>query len=894
MIPSDVRLYTWLDVEDVLLRKQNNTDWPEWLIWARAYWDGLTLGIRKNAKTPAKKWLVEQFEPRFDKEKSCILLESINGKSRLFQVFFEETEETPPKPRTLPSLARPTMVLRPYDRDYPLTLPEEYPPVIAFHSFKGGVGRTLHALAFARVLSQRYDQPSRIILIDGDLEAPGLTWLLYSRIPRPGISFMDLLALVHGDPGEGAGDSVRLAAEKIKDMLLEGIYVLPAFRAVSHFNSLEIKPEHLIKSSTDPYIITKILAELGKELGASAVIIDLRAGLSELSTGLLLDPRVYRVIITSLSAQSIEGTSQLLKTLSRLRNPKSKEDPRPAIIITMVPEHYQKSEFLSQTEEKLIESANFLESDTESGQDEGSWDTNLLNTPFDQDLIVLPDNWDEVIKKIQKSNLIEQLSQMCDWLPEGIFRSGSRPLPISIEEFREKRRRLTDFTHDLIMAETSKINKFLTISSLRNLASDFRNKVPVAVIVGAKGAGKTYTYLQIARRKSWQKFIQDAVDMDATIKADVVPVLFSRNLHPAAHDELNQIRINAIKTVGLDQTDCHPEVLDYLRDNLRKNLHEGQWRDCWLNIIAWKCGFEIGKKNVGKKFNDFLVDKKQLVVAIIDGLEDLFQDLSSAKNEQTALRALLQDVPEWLEQQPSRQIGLIVFVRRDMIFNAVKQNPAQLIAKYSPYELKWDSIQALRLVAWISIEAGVLATPKGRPVQGMDKPALVDRLIDLWGRKLGSERSNEARSSEWVIYALSDLNGQIQARDIVRLLNKSALDSQNDTYWKDRVLVPPAIRKSVDECSLQKIKEIKEENPHLSSIMNKLKSDTNMEVKRIPFNREQVDLELSEITMLEHNGVIIKEKEGYYMPEIFRRGLDFKFKKGARPRVLSLSRRARK
>ena len=61
-----------------------------------------------------------------------------------------------------------------------------------------------------------------------------------------------------------------------------------------------------------------------------------------------------------------------------------------------------------------------------------------------------------------------------------------------------------------------------------------------------------------------------------------------------------------------------------------------------------------------------------------------------------------------------------------------------------------------------------------------------------------------------------------------------------------------------------------------------------------PFNREQVDLELSEINMLEYNGVIIKEKDGYYMPEIFRRGLDFKFGKGARPRVLSLSRRARK
>ena len=29
-------LYTWVEVEDVLLHKSQEIDWPEWLVWASA------------------------------------------------------------------------------------------------------------------------------------------------------------------------------------------------------------------------------------------------------------------------------------------------------------------------------------------------------------------------------------------------------------------------------------------------------------------------------------------------------------------------------------------------------------------------------------------------------------------------------------------------------------------------------------------------------------------------------------------------------------------------------------------------------------------------------------------------------------------------------------------
>lgn len=47
MIPADIRLYTWLNVEELLLA---NLDWPQALVWMRAYWDQLTLGIKPGTE----------------------------------------------------------------------------------------------------------------------------------------------------------------------------------------------------------------------------------------------------------------------------------------------------------------------------------------------------------------------------------------------------------------------------------------------------------------------------------------------------------------------------------------------------------------------------------------------------------------------------------------------------------------------------------------------------------------------------------------------------------------------------------------------------------------------------------------------------------------------------
>lgn len=93
------------------------------------------------------------------------------------------------------------------------------------------------------------------------------------------------------------------------------------------------------------------------------------------------------------------------------------------------------------------------------------------------------------------------------------------------------------------------------------------------------------------------------------------------------------------------------------------------------------------------------------------------------------------------------------------------------------------------------------------------------------------------------------------------------------------------------ECSRNKIDEIEIENTALKDVFTKLRN-LPKEKRKIPFTRDMIELSVEEMKILEDNGVVIRENDEYYMPEIFRWGLDFSMTAGGRPRILALARRA--
>lgn len=195
----------------------------------------------------------------------------------------------------------------------------------------------------------------------------------------------------------------------------------------------------------------------------------------------------------------------------------------------------------------------------------------------------------------------------------------------------------------------------------------------------------------------------------------------------------------------------------------------------------------------------------------------------------------------------------------------------------------------MRLAVWLADAAGV-KRPKDLenvPPERLSGEEAKEALLGLWGRKLGTEKSREARSAEWVIAALSDFKGQIQARDLVRFMHYSAEGSIASASM-DRVLNHTAIRNAIKPCSEKKIEETVQEIPQLKDIFSKLQEISDL---RIPFDVAEANLTPEDVRFLQNVGVVAELDGRYYVPEIFRFGLGLKLSEGARPKVLSFARR---
>jgi len=916
---TGIRLYTWVDVEETISQTLEREPTPSWLLNASAYWEGLTLTVKPNCSIDALEWLADVFAPRFipldsDDIGPAIVLESTDSAPRLLQVFIEEDAGFITPVRFVPSFQKRFGTLKQATIPLPEPIPGA-PPVITFHSFKGGVGRTAHAIALAKAISNRNET---VLLIDGDLEAPGISWLLHSRLAEPPISFADFLALVQGDNDPNYGSAISLTCERLQNAELDNIFVMPAFRTIESYISLEIRPEHVVQAAKDPYVLTYVLAKLGQALGVSAVIIDLRAGFCELSAGLLLDPRNYRVLVTSMGGQSIAGTEQILHLLGRTetaanQSSRKSDYPLPAVIFNMSPATSpdEINILLDACQKRILEAATAF---IEGGDD---WQLPFYVSYFDANLLGLPLQWEEVMLLLDRSGIAKTSQEFAELLPQRI-NYFDQPV-IRIEgDIVAKRRDLEEFTKKLIYAEASSENDWLITSPLQNLASDNRRQVPTVVVVGAKGAGKTYTFLQLARIGSWNAFVQKVDELTTRMatqgksnlftvqtnnetaatysvhtpfEATVFPVLESRHLGQDARDLVKKTQEAARSALGFSGAMSSDEVRKVILDTLKVNLHAIDWREKWLNIIAWSLGFQVNDEKAGAELAKHLRAKRQRVVCVFDGLEDLFSQFSiEASQEQVALRALLQEVPDWLNQQPGKPVGIVAFVRQDMVSTTIQQNSRQFLDLYSAYALKWSREEALRLVAWTAIAAGVLGELSIFQLQDMDEQDIIKNLYPLWGQKLGRAKSREGHSAAWVIVALSDYKRQIQARDLMRMLNQAAHKSVPDHQWTDRLLTPGSIRQSLQNCSEEKIQEIEDENPSLKEIFNKMRDHAGN--RSIPFKQEELALTAAEIKTLEDNGVLlrVRESEGdaYYMPEIFRHGLGFEIKSGAKPKILSM------
>ncbi len=885
------KLFTWVDIDSQLARAAVDGQWPHWLLEVDAWWDGVELTVLPGTTTSqVSMWLDQQLglgstEEHAGEVELALDRPAVHTPESL-PVRLIEARDSGAAPR------RPKFNERRVTSALGQALPRPDAPqfdadkqIIAFHSFKGGVGRTLHAVALADLLAS---QGQHVLLIDADLEAPGITWMYQAQGGRCDIAYEDVLALLHSSRHGDPTRAVEIAAAYLPNQSVSRypgtgrVTVLPASRR-TRLGPPWIGPADVLTEDRSPYFLSESLAALAGAAQADTVVLDLRAGASELAAPILLDPRVMRVFVTTVSNQSLQGTEKMIRQLGGQSPAVTDTDPNPGAIITQfradLHDHHveEARRRLSEALSSTIDLAE-LEEEGRAANDfvvDEQVLTEPVLSPFREELLALPGNWDLVIDVIRRCGLPSLLDKFA------VYKASVPPKQEEeLATLDSRRHFLRDAANRLIFAEQSGMDSslgFLTTDPVRRLITDHSTDLPIAIMVGAKGSGKTFTFARMCAQGSWEDFAREN-RQDVQRAARVVPVLDPANIAEAPSGMVSpqELRDRVADGAGVSAD----EIRSYLNAGLRHEAADDPefWRMRWLECLSWSAGAERGVPA-----DEFLIertlDASSSCLFVIDGLEDWLETLDT-EAKRISLRTLLMEVPAWLRRLRHRSLGLVVFVRKDLVRAAIRQNLGQFLNRYEPYELRWDTEDALRLSLWVAEGANAVTVSK-TPISDLGYEELVEALLPLWGAKLGTDKSREAWAERWVPAALADFNEQIQARDVVRFLYEAAKASVGDDRWPDRVLTPSAMRRALITCSSEKVREINQENPPLGKLLRHMSLFS--ETVKMPFDPEDLQLTTDDVEALEQWGALARDVDGRYrMPEIYRHALGFRTQGRAR------------
>ncbi len=596
----------------------------------------------------------------------------------------------------------------------------------------------------------------------------------------------------------------------------------------------------------------------------------------------------------------MEGTKKVLEQLKKITPKLQKEFTDyskylPIVILSMIKEDIKDLPDLNEIREELkglilpeeIEAVDFLGKEA------------IIDSLFDENLLYLKD-LEHTIKKLDGTSMYDQMLRVArEWISPSPGNQKSSLEFSDSKSINKDLKKLYETAEKYEFAESGEATDFMITSNLKAISRKFQHNMPTAVIMGAKGSGKTYTYLQLTQHKKWGTFIMRVLKEKGDGDGYIWPLLSPSDLKDRALEIIKECRQNTIAKLGKGfdiKNFSSVEMRDQIAETkeLAKN-DMSAWRKTWFRLMARTLGCDTGDDPL-RSMQQLLAKEDTRIIFLIDGLENIFRDTGEDQIEQTAIEALCRDVINALREWPDNRIGLLVFIRKDLAKSSIRQNFGQFEALYKNLELRWDWEEALRLVAWLVKQAPGLnkyvRLEEGIPLESVPKERIEDALIKLWGLKLGSPNSREAYTSNWVITVLSDFNSQLQARDLVRLIKHAAKIAEGKEKEKDRLLSPIALRNALDPCSEKKIDELKIESSQLKRIFSSL-GDLRSDLKKVPMPRSDSKLDSDDIEFLKKIGMLFEEEANFYFPEIIRRGLNLKYAERGRSKVISLLKKAR-
>lgn len=916
---------TWIDVaRELASLPSGELNVPETVIRARVSWSGLIIEVfEEEDESKIYNWLNGIFPGRVDQSLKSLRLEGPDMDTDL-PIEVEVVENTFCARHSLGVIdgvidfaggTKKFAGMENRQDGSQVAVVSRPVPVVAALSVKGGTGRTTTAIAFAIRWAARENRP--VLLVDADLEAPGISYLFESYAGAPKIALEDIIALAHSEAEPAAPKTIAFAADRLKDHAMsDNLIVLPLRRDIDELASSSVRPEHL--STPDrPFALADILSNIAYALNCAGVVIDVRAGLVPLGVTLALDPEVSPIIVTTLSAQSIRATSGLLRFLSREIRRNGSSLRTPMVVINRVPVLFQQSgmdEALAAPifTDLLATVFPSEEGDVSPTQDRFS-DAKLVE-PFVKvkiseisDMHVPSGDWSAFARQISDTGFSAAISGAAErWIGQELRTLNSIPefgslAPITMGN-EDRRKELKKFAEELISAENAagQVPKPLVTAPLASLAGRFQSEVPIAVSEGAKGTGKTLAARYFVAQNNWRTVVHELVGRSDAVEGVIVPACASVQSSERYTSEVDEARKRAADTLDGDVPMAVGASTLHIKSKLPLGLDELAWVEVWLDIIAWSAGYAVGEQGAGANFISFLRSSGKSVVAVFEGLEELYSSVNDA-GVTTAMRAALISLPQRLRSETRRPLGVIVFARRDTVEAAIRQNLEQYRRDYLPFALRWTEDDVLELAAWLATKSNAISDLWNNQFSNFTQAEKTQQLEKLWGAKLGPDdtagkRTREAYTATWIVAVLSDLRGRLVPRDLVRFLSNAAsstLANEDLSQYGNRLLIPKALKDAVEPTSEAKVRETQEEIEELKPIFAKFRKLAGTAVA--PLTEETLDnlgIGKGELEVLVRHGIVYGDRAPYEVPELFRRGLGLRHA-GARRSVVNLYRKAR-
>ncbi|MFM6198187.1 MAG: ParA family protein, partial [Dolichospermum sp.] len=402
-----------------------------------------------------------------------------------------------------------------------------------------------------------------------------------------------------------------------------------------------------VRSPNGTWEYGNAIYNLGQIVDADYVFIDLRAGLSEISSPIIFDPRIQRFLVTTINDQSIQGTSLVLKQIGKVAplepEVKDKEYYDPSIVISMLKEEFKKLPAFNNALFELISA--YVQSE-EDKLDKPRLE--IKEAYFVEELLYVND-WEDARSKLNRTSIsVMKIAQ--EWAEGELITTSTEESSLSLREETDRLtevNRLRDLSQRYEYAENGEGEDLLVTEPLKNLATNYKEQLPCVVSIGAKGAGKTFNYVQLSRFKYWESFLDkiDNISTSSESQTYIFPLLQTGNLLDKAKNVTNEARNNVRKALSENLPEFSPDGFKTKIQKALSNINwaEPEWTEFWINEISIAIGIngENGNVNNLSIINRELKKKNLRIIFLFDGLENIFPEISYQPQQERALRALI-------------------------------------------------------------------------------------------------------------------------------------------------------------------------------------------------------------------------------------------------------------